>query len=163
MTGSVASLFQANGVEWVKGYRPLQEREHDRGRGGEDVTFKQAIIATGSFPLRPPIEGLDSPRCIDSTLALAKRGAAATRRVGRRDHRRRVRVDLPALRQRSDDHRDAAAPLHPARGRGRVEGAREAVQRRNIAMHLEKQCTKVEDDGSQLTVTPATAKPSRPT
>jgi dihydrolipoamide dehydrogenase len=25
-------------------------------------------------------------------------------------------------------------------------------QRRNIAMHLEKQCTKVEDDGSQLTV-----------
>jgi dihydrolipoamide dehydrogenase len=28
--------------------------------GGEDVTFKSAIVATGSFPLRPPIDGLDS-------------------------------------------------------------------------------------------------------
>ena len=27
------SLFKANGVEWVKGDRSLQGREHDRGRG----------------------------------------------------------------------------------------------------------------------------------
>ena len=33
MTGGVASLFKANGVEWVKGVGPLQGREHDRGRG----------------------------------------------------------------------------------------------------------------------------------
>ena len=33
MTGGVASLFKANGVEWVKGTGALQGREHDRGRG----------------------------------------------------------------------------------------------------------------------------------
>jgi pyruvate/2-oxoglutarate dehydrogenase complex dihydrolipoamide dehydrogenase (E3) component len=29
--------------------------------GGEDVTFKSAIVATGSYPFMPPIDGLDSP------------------------------------------------------------------------------------------------------
>ena len=41
------------------------------GHHGEDVSFKSAIIATGSFPLRPPIEGLDSSRCVDSEGLLA--------------------------------------------------------------------------------------------
>ena len=44
-----------------QGRRPLHGREHDRGRGWGDVTFRTAIVATGSFPMRPPIEGLDCP------------------------------------------------------------------------------------------------------
>src|SRR5207247_8178609 len=40
--------------------------------GGEEATFKQAIIATGPFPLRPPIEGLGSKLCVDSTGLLAQ-------------------------------------------------------------------------------------------
>ena len=40
--------------------------------GGEDVTFKSAIVATGSYPLRPPIDGIDSARCVDSTGLLAQ-------------------------------------------------------------------------------------------
>src|SRR6187431_1610050 len=72
MTGGVASLFKANGVEWVKGAGRFKDANTIAVEGGEDVTFKQAVIATGSFPLRPPIDGLDSPRCVDSTGLLAQ-------------------------------------------------------------------------------------------
>ena len=72
MTGGVASLFKANKVEWVKGQGRFRDANTIAVEGGEDVTFRQAIIATGSFPLRPPIDGLDSPRCVDSTGLLAQ-------------------------------------------------------------------------------------------
>ena len=72
MTGGVASLFKANGVEWVKGTGRFKDANTIAVEGGEDVTFKQAIVATGSFPLRPPIDGLDSARCVDSTGLLAQ-------------------------------------------------------------------------------------------
>src|ERR671910_1624581 len=72
MTGGVASLFKANGVEWVKGAGRFKDANTIAVEGGEDVTFKQAIVATGSYPLRPPIEGLDSSRCVDSTGLLAQ-------------------------------------------------------------------------------------------
>src|SRR5438874_10882724 len=67
MTQGVAGLFKANGVAWVKGAGRFKDANTIAVEGGEDVTFKQAIVATGSFPLRPPIDGLDSPRCVDST------------------------------------------------------------------------------------------------
>src|SRR6478672_6007306 len=72
MTSGVASLFKANGVEWVKGTGRFTDANTIAVEGGEDVTFRSAIIATGSYPLRPPIEGLDSPRCVDSTGLLAQ-------------------------------------------------------------------------------------------
>src|ERR1044072_3851635 len=72
MTGGVASLFKANGVEWVKGTGRFSDANTIQVEGGERVTFKHAIVATGSSPLRPPIDGLDSPRCVDSTGLLAQ-------------------------------------------------------------------------------------------
>src|SRR3989441_705563 len=72
MTSGVASLFKANGVEWVKGKGSFKDGQTITVEGGEDVHFKSAVIATGSFPLRPPIEGLDSERCVDSTGLLAQ-------------------------------------------------------------------------------------------
>src|ERR1051325_8036116 len=72
MTQGVASLFKANGVQWVKGAGAFRDANTLAVDGGEDVSFKSAIVATGSFPLRPPIEGLDSPRCADSTGLLAQ-------------------------------------------------------------------------------------------
>src|SRR4051812_10528351 len=67
MTGGVASLFKANGVEWVKGAGAFRDANTIAVEGGEDVTFKSAVVATGSVSIRPPIDGLDSPRCVDST------------------------------------------------------------------------------------------------
>ena len=108
MTGGVASLFKTNGVEWVKGAGRFKDANTIAVEGGEDVTFRSAVVATGSFPLRPPIPGLDSPRCVDSTGLLAQEsGPAAARRARRRHHRLRVRLDLQPVRHRGDHRRDA--------------------------------------------------------
>src|ERR671927_1586881 len=72
MTQGVASLFKANGAEWVKGNGTFKDANTIAVEGGEDVSFKSAIIATGSFPLRPPIEGLESDLCVDSTGLLSQ-------------------------------------------------------------------------------------------
>src|SRR6185437_1238173 len=72
MTSGIASLFKANGVEWVKGAGTFKDVNTISVEGGEDVGFKQAIIATGSFPIRPPIPGLESDLCVDSTGLLAQ-------------------------------------------------------------------------------------------
>ncbi len=57
MTGGVAGLLKANGVEWVKGKGTFKDANTLSVEGGEDVTFKSAIVATGSFPLRPRSKG----------------------------------------------------------------------------------------------------------
>jgi dihydrolipoamide dehydrogenase len=72
MTGGVALLFKANGVEWVKGTGRFKDANTISVDSGEDVSFRSAIIATGSYPFRPPIDGLDDPRCVDSTGLLAQ-------------------------------------------------------------------------------------------
>jgi dihydrolipoamide dehydrogenase len=152
MTSGVASLFKANGVEWVKGAGRFKDANTIAVDGGEDVTFKQAIIATGSFPLRPPIDGLDSPRCVDSTglleqsevpkrLAILGGGiigvefASIFERFGSEVT---VIEMLPRLITIEDE--DAAKELAKQFGK------------RGITLQLGKTCTKVEDTGSELTV-----------
>src|SRR5207249_11645283 len=116
--------------------------------GGEEVTFKQAIIATGSYPLRPPIEGLDSERCIDSTGLLSQTevprrlvvlgggiiGCEFASIFARFGSDVTIIEMLPTLIPQEDA--DASKELAKQFGR------------RGIMLHLEKQCTKVEDDGS---------------
>src|SRR4051794_37127042 len=72
MTTGVAGLFKERGVEGARARGRLKDANTIGVGGGEDVSFKGAIIATGSSPLRPPIPGLDSPRCVDSTGLLAQ-------------------------------------------------------------------------------------------
>src|SRR3989442_59326 len=152
VTQAVAGLFKANGVEWVKGSGRFKGANTIAVEGGEDVSFKQAIIATGSFPLRPPIEGLDSPRCVDSTGLLALEwlpqrlvvlgGGIIGCEFASIFHRFRTEVTiiemLDKLIPQEDD--DAAKELAKQFGK------------RGIALQLGKQGTKVEDDGSQLTL-----------
>src|SRR5437870_4686594 len=152
MTQGVASLFKANGVEWVKGQGTFKDANTIAVEGAEDVTFRCAIIATGSFPLRPPIEGLDSERCVDSTGLLAQTevprrlvvlgggiiGAEFASIFDRFGSEVTIIEMLPRLIPLEDE--DAAKELA------------KQFSRRGIALHLEKQCTKVEDSGSALTV-----------
>src|ERR1051326_9161033 len=152
MTQGVASLFKANGVEWVKGAGTFGDANTIAVDGGEDVTFKSAIIATGSFPLRPPIDGLDSPRCVDSEGLL-----------GQTEVPKRLVVlgggiigcELASIFQRFGSEVTIIEMLPSLIPQEDADAAKELAKqfgKRGIALHLEKQCTKVEDDGSQLTV-----------
>ena len=152
MTQGVAFLFKANGVTWVKGSGQFKDAHTLGVDGGEDVTFRSAIIATGSFPLRPPIEGLASERCVDSERLLAQTAvperlailgggvigsefASIFQRFGSEVT---IIEMLPSLISQEDE--DASKELD------------RQFRRRGITLHLGKQCTKVEDTGSELTV-----------
>jgi dihydrolipoamide dehydrogenase len=152
MTGGVASLFKANGVEWVNGKGTFTGANTIAVEGGEDVTFKSAIVATGSFPIRPPIPGLDSPRCVDSTGLLSQTEVPARLVVlgggiigcefasifNRFGTEVTIIEMLPHLIPTEDE--DAGKELE------------KAFRKRGIAQHLSKQCTQVDDHGAHLTV-----------
>ncbi len=152
MTGGIAQLFKANGVEWVTGRGRFTGANTIAVGGGEDVAFISAIVATGSFPARPPIAGLDSPRCVDSSGLLAQ--TSVPRRLvvlgggiigcefasifNRFGSEVTVIEMLPALIPQEDA--DAAKELTKAFGK------------RGIVVHLGKQCTSVDETGSGLVV-----------
>src|ERR671936_2312316 len=152
MTQGVAGLFKANGVEWVKGAGRFTDANTIGVEGGEDVSFRSAVIATGSFPLRPPIEGLDSARCVDSTGLLAQSevprrlvvlgGGIIGCEFASIFNRFGSEVTIIEMLPKLIPQEDADASKELAKQFGK----------RGITLHLEKQCTRVEDDGAQLTV-----------
>jgi dihydrolipoamide dehydrogenase len=152
MTQGVAGLFKANGVEWVKGKGRFKDANTLAVEGGEDVAFKQAVIATGSFPLRPPIDGLDSPRCVDSTGLLAQE----------QQPRRLVILgggiigcEFASIFSRFGSEVTIVEMLDSLIPQEDADASKELAkqfQKRNIALQLGNQCTKVEDNGSELTV-----------
>jgi dihydrolipoyl dehydrogenase len=152
LTQGVAGLFKANGVEWVKGSGRFKDANTIAVEGGEDVTFKQAIIATGSFPLRPPIEGLDSDKCVDSEGLLGQNEvpkrlvvlgggiigcefASIFRRFGSEVT---IVEMLPALIPQEDE--DASKELA------------KQFKKRGIEVNLETQCDRVEERDGGLVV-----------
>lgn len=152
MTGGIAGLFKANGVEWVKGTGRFKDASTISVEGGEDVSFKQAIVATGSFPIMPPIEGLDSPRCVDSTGLLAqtevpKRLVVLGGGI--------IGCEFASIFQRFGSEVTVVEMLETLIPQEDADAAKElakAFGKRGIALQLGKQCTKVEGDGSTLTV-----------
>src|SRR4051794_41667488 len=61
MTSGVASLFKANGVEWVKGAGRFTDANTIAVEGGEDVSFRSAVVATRPQPPPPPVDRLGPP------------------------------------------------------------------------------------------------------
>src|SRR6188472_901573 len=152
LTGGVATLFKANGIEWAKGVGRFKDANTLSVEGGEDITFKSAVIATGSSPLRPPIEGIDSERCVDSTGLLTQRevprrivilgggiiGCEFASILARFGSEVTIVEMLPKLIPLEDD--DASKELA------------KQFKKRGIELNLETQCDKVEDTGDGLRV-----------
>ena len=152
MTSGVAGLFKANGVEWVKGAGRFIDANTIAVEGGENVTFRSAVVATGSFPLRPPIDGLDSPRCVDSTGLLAQEtvpGRLVILGGGI------IGCEFASIFQRFGSEVTIVEMLEtliPAEDADAAKELKKQFEKRGISLQLGKQCSKVEDDGSQLTV-----------
>src|SRR5262245_5973448 len=152
MTGGIAQLFKANGVEWVKGVGTFADANTIRVEGGEDVTFRSAIVATGSFPIRPPIDGLDSGLCVDSTGLLAQTEVP-----------RRLVVlgggiigcEFASIFQTFGSEVTVIEMLDRLIAQEDEDAGKELAKqfgKRGIALQLGKQCTKVEQSGNVLTV-----------
>jgi dihydrolipoamide dehydrogenase len=152
LTDGVAFLFKANGVEWVKGTGRFKDANTIAVEGGEDISFKQAVIATGSFPMRPPIDGIDSEKCVDSTGLLAQTevpkrivvlgggiiGCEFASILQRFGSEVTIVEMLPALIPQEDD--DASKELG------------KQFKKRGIDVNLETQCDKVEERDGSLVV-----------
>jgi dihydrolipoamide dehydrogenase len=67
LVSGVGGLLKANGATVVNGRGRFAGPHTIITDSGETVNFKHAVIATGSFPVRPPIEGINHPKCVDST------------------------------------------------------------------------------------------------
>jgi len=152
MTGGVASLFKAFGVEWVRGDGRFTGPGTLAVEGHEEISFRSAVVATGSYPLRPPIPGLESPRCVDSTGLLAQTELP-----------RRLVVlgggiigcEFASIFDRFGAEVTSVEMLDTLIPQEDEDAARElakAFKRRGIALHLGKQCTGVDDLGSHLVV-----------
>ncbi|HYX86183.1 MAG TPA: dihydrolipoyl dehydrogenase [Gaiellales bacterium] len=71
LVNGITGVVKANDITIVTGRGAFTGPNTIAVDGGEDVTFRSAIIATGSQSLRPPVDGIDGPRCVDSTGLLA--------------------------------------------------------------------------------------------
>ncbi|HEX3806000.1 MAG TPA: dihydrolipoyl dehydrogenase [Gaiellaceae bacterium] len=152
MTSGVAGLFKANGVEWVKGAGKFKDANTISVEGGEDVTFKTAIVATGSFPLRPPIPGLESDLCVDSTGLLAqtevpKRLVILGGGI--------IGAEFASIFSRFGSEVTIIEMLDTLIPQEDADAAKELAkqfEKRGIALQLGKQCTGVEQQGNSLSV-----------
>ena len=153
MTGGVASLFKANNVTWFQGSARFEDaRSFAFDKGEIGLSFKSAIIATGSQPIMPPIPGLESPRCVDSTGLLAQTEVP-----------RRLVVlgggiigcEFASIFERFGTEVtmiEMLETLIPQEDSDATSELRKSFARRGIVVHLGKQCTKVEDTGAGLVV-----------
>jgi dihydrolipoamide dehydrogenase len=63
----ITGVVKANGITIVQGRGQFSGPNTIAVEGAEEIRFEHAVIATGSHSLRPPVDGIDGPRCLDST------------------------------------------------------------------------------------------------
>src|SRR6266542_4393337 len=152
MTQGVAGLFKANGVDWVKGTGRFKDANTIAVEGGEDITFQSAVVATGSYPLWPPIEGLDSELCVDSERLLAqsevpKRLVVLGGGI--------IGCEFASIFQRFGSEVTIIEMLPSLIPMEDADASKELAKqfgKRGITIQLEKQCSKVEESAGALTV-----------
>ncbi len=152
LTGGVASLFKANGVEWVKGVGRFTDANTIAVEDGEDVSFKTAIVATGSYALRPPVDGIDSELCVDSTGLLAQSEVPKRLAI--------LGGGIIGCEFASIFHRfgsevtviEMLPTLIPAEDADAQKELLKQFKKRGIAVHLDSTCKRVEESGGGLTV-----------
>jgi dihydrolipoamide dehydrogenase len=152
MTGGVAGLLKVNAVEWIKGTGTFRDANTIAVEGGEDIRFKQAVVATGSFPLRPPIPGLESDLCVDSTGLLAQ--TEVPRRLvilggGI------IGAEFASIFNRFGSEVTIIEMLDTLIPQEVADAAKELAKqfgKRGITLQLGKQCTGVEQRGNALAV-----------
>ncbi|HWB57790.1 MAG TPA: dihydrolipoyl dehydrogenase [Gaiellaceae bacterium] len=152
LTSGVATLFKANGVEWVRGTGRFRDAGTIAVEGGENVSFRSAIVATGSYPLRPSIDGIDSSRCVDSEGLL-----------GQTDVPKRLVIlgggiigcEFASIFQRFGSEVtivEMLPTLIPMEDEDAAKELLKQFRKRGIAVHLESQCDGIEDTGDGLRV-----------
>jgi dihydrolipoamide dehydrogenase len=152
MTSGVAFLFKVNGVEWIKGTGTFKNANTISVGGREDVTFKSAIIATGSYSVRPPIPGLESKRCVDSEGLLAQTDVSKRLVILGGGV---IGCEFASIFQRFGSTITIIEMLDSLISQEDADASKELAnqfRRRGITLHLGKQCTKVEESGSELSV-----------
>ena len=113
LTGGIEFLFKKNKIDWIKGSGAAAGKGASRSpratpadADGAQGDHRRDRIAPRSVPgHRDRSQAHHHERRGDHLKEVPE----VDRHHGQRRGRRRVRVDLPALRQRGDDHRAAAA------------------------------------------------------
>ncbi|MFN0153541.1 MAG: dihydrolipoyl dehydrogenase [Gaiella sp.] len=152
MTGGVAGLLKANGVTRVEGAGRFTGPNTLQVEGGDTVTFRSAIIATGAYPTRPPIPGLESPRCVDSTGLLAQTSVPARLVILGGGI---IGCEFASIFERFGSQVTIIEMLDTLIPQEDADAAKElakAFGKRGITLHLGKQCTGIEDSGTELSV-----------
>jgi dihydrolipoamide dehydrogenase len=152
MTGGIASLFKANGVEWVKGTGSFTSPHTLAVEGAEEIRFRSAVIATGSAPIVPPIPGLESPLCVDSTGLLAQSAVPGRLVILGGGIIGCEFASIFATFGTSVTIIEMLPRLIAAEDEAAGHELEKVFKRRGVALELGQQCTGVTESGGALTV-----------
>ena len=160
LVNGITGVVKANGITIVNGVGRFKDASTISVEGGEDITFASAVIATGSHSLRPPVDGIDGPRCVDSQALLELTEVPRRLLVLGGGV---IGVEFASIMQHWGvevtivEMLDRLIPMEDAEASKELE---RAFKKRGITMHLNARATAIVDgkDGATLTFETADGK-----